>query len=188
MSCPPIVHGDAGDHCAPAVAVEPLRVRKFAHLDAVVQPGFAAARDDLQPGGPAPFRGEPLHRTGGQIKARLKSRQTDVGRIQVPDGVIGLPAAIEGHAALAQRHDAALSLLGLTLVGTPDARGGVERPGAVGGRLPLRLGDDAVLRERARRAAFVRTQPARHGVDLQRMRQSLRVLGAVVTRGNIGRQ
>ncbi len=42
--------------------------------------------------------------------------------------------------------DAALSLFGWP-VGTAGARGAVERPGAVAGRFPLRLGEDAILRE-----------------------------------------
>ena len=124
---------------------------KIGHHDAVVDAGYAAACDDLQVGGTVPFGREALHGAGRQIEARLNSRETDVRGVQVAEGILGQPIPIEGHAALPQRDDSALARLGLA-VSPPQARRRIERPRAVPGRLPMRLGDDAVLHEAARGA------------------------------------
>src|SRR5882724_5111378 len=45
------------------------------NFDAVVDTRPPAAGDHLQTRRPAPIRGEPLNRAGGQVEARLKPRQ-----------------------------------------------------------------------------------------------------------------
>ena len=131
----------------PVGSRRPLRARgcdraaqrpEVGYLDAVVEAGHAAARHELQAARPAPFRAAALHRAGGQIEARLKSRQPDIGGVDIPQRIVGLPPAVERHAALAQRNDASLTLLGGTEIGTARARRAVERPRAVALGLPLR--------------------------------------------------
>src|ERR1700678_1269147 len=104
---------------------------KIGHVDAVEETRHTAARDELQAVRSAPLRGKTLHRTGRQKKAWLKSRQPDIGRVDVAQGIVGLPVSIEGHAALAERDHASLTLLRRAEVGTAGARGSVERPRAV---------------------------------------------------------
>ncbi len=158
------------------------------HDDAIVQPRHPAARDELQPGGSMPLRVEALHGAGRQIKARLDARHGDVRRVQISRGIIRLPAPIEGHAALAKRHGAALALFGRSEVGAARAPGGIERPGSEVGSLPLRLGDDAVLLDVVRGSATARGDRAHHAVDLQRTGQSRCVESLVLVAGDVRRE
>jgi hypothetical protein len=99
---------------------------KIGHLDTVEETRHSAAGDDLQTVGSVPFCREPLHRAGRQVEARLQPRHADVRGIHIAQGIVGLPTSIKGHAALPERNDAALALLGGAQIGTSGSCRGIE--------------------------------------------------------------
>ena len=148
---------------------------EIGHHDPVIDARHAAAGNDLQAVRAMPFRRRPLHGTGGQIKARLHPREVHIGGVQIAQGVVGIPSAVEGHAALMEREHAALSLLGRSGIGALGAGRGIERPGAVLGRFPLRFGDDAVLDRVGIHACAARREHARDRVDLHGAGEALAI-------------
>src|SRR5271170_2904498 len=72
------------------------------NLDPLEDTRLATSGDDLQPVRSAPLGFGTEHRARGQDEARLYAGERDERSVQVPQTVVGLPAPIEGHAALVQ--------------------------------------------------------------------------------------
>jgi len=89
----------------PCLGEQPVGQPAGDALQRVVDAGLAAAGDDLHARWPTPLGDCTQHAARGEDEARLLALEIDEGCGEVTEPVVGLPAAVEGHAALAAQFD-----------------------------------------------------------------------------------